>query len=100
VTRQSIDHGVDIAPTLPTTPLNKGEKWVVTMKETGGNARTFTHSIPAADEGGTHVLPNTLNWNPADADWIAYVSAAEAFMKTPDGGSMLLTFATLLTRRR
>lgn len=95
-----ISHGVVDTSAPPTTPLNKGEKWVITMQENGGNARIFTHSIPAADETGTHKLPNTLNWDPTDADWIAYVTASEAFLTTPDGGAMTLRFATLLTRRR
>jgi hypothetical protein len=100
ITRQSIDHGTNLSPTLPTTPQNKGEKWVVTMQEVTGNMRVFTHTIPSADESGTHVLPNTLDYNPADADWIAYISAANAFLTTPDGATMGLKFATLLTRRR
>lgn len=100
VARDAFDHGVNISHVSPTTPLNKGEKWVVTMGESAGNQRFFTHTIPAADESGTHVLPNTLDWNPADADWIAYKSAADALLTTPDGGAMVLQVATLLTRRR
>jgi len=100
ITRISIDHGTNLTPTLPTTPQNKGEKWIVTMQENAGNTRFFTHSLPSADETGTHVLPNTLDWNPADADWIAYKAAADGFLTTPDGGAMTLATATLLTRRR
>jgi len=100
VTRRAVDHGVNLTATPPTTPQNKGEKWVITMSEVAGNQRFFTHTIPSADETGTHVLPNTLDWNPADADWIAYKTAADAYLTTPDGGIMSLTFATLLTRRR
>jgi hypothetical protein len=101
VTRHATDHGLNPDPgTLPTTPQNKGEKWVITMQENTGNKRLFTHTIPSADETGTHVAANTLDWNPADADWIAYKAAAEAYLTTPDGGAMTLTFATLLTRRR
>lgn len=100
ITRFSFDHGTNRGPILPTTPQNKGEKWIVTMQETAGNTRFFTHSIPSADESGTHVLPNTLDMNPADADWIAYVTAANNLLTTPDGGAMTLVTATLLTRRR
>lgn len=100
ITRQSIEHGSNNAVTLPDVPQNKGEKWVVTMTETGGNGRIFTHSIPSADESGTRVLPNTLNWNPADTNWEAYATAAQAFLTTPDGNALTLTSATLLTRRR
>jgi len=100
ITRFDISHGTNLTPTLPTTPQNKGEKWVVTMQESAGNTRYFTHTIPSADESGTRVLPNTLDYNPADSNWVAYVSAANAFLTTPDGGAMTLVAATLLTRRR
>jgi hypothetical protein len=100
VASTGIEHGVGVSNVVPGTPQNKGEKWVVTMLESAGNKRFFTHTIPSADESGTHVLPNTLNYNPADADWIAYTSAANAFLTTPDGNAMVLNFATLLTRRR
>jgi hypothetical protein len=100
VTRRSTDHGVNISGTPPAAPLNKGEKWVVTMQEDTGNQRIFTHTIPAADESGTHKLPNTLNWDPTDSDWIAYANAVGAYVTTPDGAACTMNFATLLTRRR
>lgn len=98
-TRYAIDHGNSTGNTLPTVPQNKGEKWVITM--TGNvTGRAFTHTLPSADESGTHKLPNTLDWNPADASWIAYKAAAEAFLTSPDAEALTLVFATLLTRRR
>jgi hypothetical protein len=100
VSRQAFDHGTDVAYTPPTTPQNKGFKWVVTMQETLGMKRFFTHTIPSADTSGTHVLPNTLDMNPADADWMAYTTSANNLLTTPDGGVMSLQNATLLTRRR
>lgn len=100
ITRFSFDHGTNLTPTLPTVPQNKGEKWVVTMQESAGNTRFFTHSIPSADESGTRVLPNTLDYNPADTNWVAYTTASNALLTTPDGGAMTLVAATLLTRRR
>ena len=100
IVREAIDHGQDFLVTTPATPLNKGEKWVCTVRENAGNQRPFTFTIPAADESGTHVAANTLNWNPADADWTALVSAIANLWSTPDGGAGTLIFATLLTRRR
>jgi hypothetical protein len=99
VVRYATDHGQDTGASLPTAPQNKGEKWVVTMVGSV-DGRKFTHSIPSADESGTHKLPNTLDYNPADADWIAYVTAANALLQSPDGESLSFLTATLLTRRR
>jgi hypothetical protein len=100
VVKQGIEHGNSIANPAPTAPLNKGEKWVCSMQETTGNQRYFTHTIPAPDKSGTHVLPNTLDANLSDADWTAYAAAAVALLTTPDGNAMAFNGATILTRRR
>lgn len=100
VTRWAIDHGQDFIGSPPTAPLNKGEKWVITMQENGGNQRFFTHTIPAPVESGGHLITGTLNADLTNADWVAYATAANAFLTTPDGGAMTLTKATILTRRR
>jgi len=100
IRRSAVDHGADIANPAITAPLNKGEKWVITMQETAGNARLFTHTIPAPNESGGHLITGTLNADLTDADWAAYVAAANALLTTPDGGAMTVLSATILTRRR
>lgn len=99
IKRYAFDHGQNTGLANPTVPQNKGEKWVTTMS---GNVsgRIFTNAIPSADESGTHKLPNTLDWNPADADWIAYKAAADALLTSPDAEALTFLEATLLTRRR
>src|SRR6266568_2966700 len=98
VVRQAFDHGTNLSGSRPAAPLNKGEKWVVTMIEGGGNMRIFTHTIPAPDESSGHLVAGTLNADLTNADWIAYSGAAVALLTTPDGNSMSFVVATILTR--
>lgn len=100
VTRYAFDHGTDLSPTLPTAPQNKGRKWVVSMQETAGNMRFFTHTLPSADDSGGHVIAGTLNADLTNADWVTYATNANGLLTTPDGGAMTIKSATILTRRR
>lgn len=99
ISRYAFDHGTDVTGSVPSAPLNKGEKWVITMQEDAGNKRFFTHTIPAPVEGG-NLIAGTLDADLTSAGWVAYASAANALLTTPDGGSMTLISATILTRRR
>jgi hypothetical protein len=99
ISRFSIDHGNNVGITPPTAPLNKGEKWIVTMQEVGGNAQIKTHTIPAADETGGHLLTGTLDWDPTNTDWVNYKAAVDALLVSPSG-ALSMIFATIMTRRR
>lgn len=99
ISRYAFDHGTNVTGSFPTAPLNKGEKWVVTMQETAGNQRFFTHTIPAALEGG-NVETGTLNADLTATSWTDYATAVNALLTTPDGNAMSLVGATILTRRR
>lgn len=80
------------AYTVPTNPFAQRElKWLVTyLGATSG--KTFQMEIPAADLGNDHLVAGTDQADTADSDWTDFITAFEAFAKSPDNPAEAVTF--------
>lgn len=92
ISQYSIATLVNPAFTVPTNPFAQRElKWLVTYTgDTSG--KTFQIEIPAADLGNDHLIPGTDQADTTDADWTAFITAFEAFAKSPDDATEAVTF--------
>jgi len=86
-------------PAIPTSPYAQRElKWLV--RYTGNTSgKTFRVEIPTPDITD-NVVPNTDIADLTSADWAAFVTAFEAYAKSPDNGTEAVTVvgATLVGR--
>ena len=89
--------GTPVSSTALTVTANRSEKWIVTGQETTGNLRKFTYTIPAGDTN--KALAGTIDYDAANADWIAFVSAFNAYAKSPAGNALTFRGAKLGGRR-
>jgi len=76
---------------------NRSQKWIITGQETVGNLRKFTYTIPAGDS--SKALAGTIDYDSANADWTAFISAFEAYAKSPAGNALTFRGAKLGGRR-
>jgi len=85
---------VNPAFTVPTDPFAQRElKWLVSyVGNTSG--KTFQVEIPVADIGNDHKVPGSDLAALADADWVAFITAFEAFAKSPDDATESVTVTT------
>lgn len=89
--------GTPQSSTALVATANRSEKWIVTGQETVGNLRKFTYTIPAADTN--KALAGTIDYDAANASWIAFVTAFEAYAKSPAGNALTFRGAKLGGRR-
>lgn len=77
-------------PAIPTSPYAQRElKWLVRyMGNTSG--KTFRTEIAAPDVTD-NVVPNTDVADLASDDWVAFKTAFEAYVKSPDNGTEAVT---------
>jgi len=87
----ALAQSTDGSETLPTNPYAQRElKWLVTY--TGNTSgKKFQIEIPAPDLTDNRV-PGTDIADPTSADWVAFISAFEAFAKSPDNPTEAVTF--------
>lgn len=90
VTKQTMALVIYDTPALPTSPYAQRElKWLVSyVGNTSG--KTFTIEIAAPDVTD-NVAPNTDIADLASTDWAAFVTAFEAYVKSPDNGTEATT---------
>jgi len=77
----NISIGVNTPPT--SVDAQREKKWLITY-EGLVSGKLFQLEIPCADLGGDRLAPNSDQANLLDADWTGFVTAFEAFAKTPD----------------
>jgi len=77
-------------PALPTSPYAQRElKWLVTYSgNTSGKKFTIEIACPDVTD---NVVPNTDLADLASTDWAAFVTAFEAYVKSPDNGTEAVT---------
>jgi len=91
--RWSLAQVTDGSNSLPASPYAQRElKWLVTY--TGNTSgKNFQIEIPAPDLTDNRV-PGTDIADPTSADWVAFISAFEAFAKSPDNPTEAITFVS------
>lgn len=90
VTRQTMNLVILDNPAIPTNPFAQRElKWRVRYVG-DASGKIFSTEIAAPDITG-NVVPNTDNANLASTDWAAFVTAFEAFVRSPDNGTETVT---------
>ena len=79
----------EFAGTKPSTSVaQRNIQWVVTYRDTTTTSE-FHVKIPMADiSDATLFATGTNQWDPADADWIAFVAAFEAYVLSPAGNAV------------
>lgn len=76
-------------PDLPTDPYAQRElKWLVSYRGVT-SGKMFSIEIPAPDITD-NVVPNSDVADLTSADWVAFISAFEAFARNPDNPSALV----------
>lgn len=90
LTKQSMALVIYDTPAIPTSPYAQRElKWLVSyVGDTSG--KTFTSEIAAPDITD-NVAPNTDIADLSSTDWAAFVTAFEAYVKSPDNGTEAVT---------
>lgn len=94
ISQYAISTQTNPAYTVPTNPFAQRElKWLVSyVGDTSG--KTFQVEIPAADLGNDHLVAGSDLANVADAEWTAFITAFEAFAKSPDDPTEAVSFVT------
>jgi len=90
VTKQAMSLIILDSPAIPTSPYAQRElKWLVSYQgDTSG--KIFTVEIAAPDITD-NVAPNTDIADLSSTDWAAWVTAFEAYAKSPDNGTEAVT---------
>jgi len=89
--RWVLAQSTDGSNTLPTNPYAQRElKWLVRYRG-ATSGKMYSLEIPAPDVTGNLVANSDLA-DPTSADWVAFISAFEAFARTPDNPSALVEF--------
>jgi len=90
VTKQQMALVILDAPAIPTSPFAQRElKWLVQYQgDTSG--KLFSTEIAAPDITD-NVAPNTDIADLSSTDWAAFVTAFEAYVKSPDNGTEAVT---------
>jgi len=90
VTKQAMSLIILDAPAIPTSPYAQRElKWLVTyVGDTSG--KSFSTEIAAPDITD-NVAPNTDIADLSSTDWAAFVTAFEAYVRSPDNGTETVT---------
>lgn len=81
----------------PSGVANRGQKWIITAQEVSGDLNKFTYTIPAGDD--SKALAGTNNYDPANADWIAFIAAFNGKFYSPAGTALNFVSAKLGGRR-
>lgn len=77
-------------PAIPSSPYAQREmKWLVSYVG-DASGKTFQCEIAAPDLTD-NLVPNTDNADLASTDWAAFVTAFEAFVRSPDNGTETVT---------
>lgn len=90
---------VPVSSAAVTGTAPRGDKWAISAVEVSGDLNTFTYTIPAADDAGTHVITGTITADLGNADWIAFKNAFDAVAVSPAGIALSLKSAKLVGRR-
>jgi len=100
ITQYSIATLTNPAYTVPTDPFAQREfKWLITyIGNTTG--KTFQVELPVSDVGNDHKVIGSDQADLTNADWVAFITAFEAFAKSPDdlGEGVIVTNAKLVGR--
>jgi len=99
VTKQQMALVILDAPAIPTNPYAQREmKWLV-QYQGDASGKLFSVEIAAPDITD-NVAPNTDVADLASTDWAAFVTAFEAYVRSPDNGTETVTVikATLVGR--
>jgi len=90
LTKQSMSLVIYDTPAIPTSPYAQRElKWLVQYV---GNASGKTFSVEiAAPDITDNVVENTDVADLGSADWVDFVGAFEAYVKSPDNGTEAVT---------
>lgn len=90
VTKQQMSLVILDAPAIPTSPYAQREmKWLVQYQ---GNTSGKLFSVEiAAPDITDNVAPNTDIADLSSTDWAAWVTAFEAYAKSPDNGTEAVT---------
>lgn len=90
VTKQSMSLVILDAPAIPSSPYAQRElKWLVQyVGDVSG--KIFTSEIAAPDITD-NVAPNTDIADLSSADWVAFVTAFESYVRSPDNGTETVT---------
>lgn len=82
--KQSLNTEVMLSSALPTDPTAQREiKWLVSYQgDTSG--KLFQVELGTADLTGGHLVANTDLADLTDSDWTAFITAFEAFVRSPD----------------
>lgn len=80
--------------TTPTNPFAQREsKWLISY--TGNTSgKKFQCELPAADLGNDHLIAGSDLANTSDSDWTDFITAFEAFAKSPDDPTEAVTFVS------
>jgi len=91
LSRQTLSNVLIDDPDIPTDPYAQRElKWLVRYRG-ATSGKMYSLEIPAPDVTGNLVANSDLA-DPTSADWVAFISAFEAFARTPDNPSALVEF--------
>lgn len=82
--QQSLSNFVPLSGATPSDPFAQREvKWLVNYHDTTTNKKYQTE-IGTADLGDDHLVPGTDMADLSNADWVAFITAFEAFVRSPD----------------
>lgn len=85
------------APTPPTSPdAQREKKWLVRYHDASN--RRFSVEIPCADL--SKLATNSDQINPTDSAWLAFITAFEAVVVSPDDGSAVTVDGAQFVGRR
>lgn len=99
LTKQSMNLLILDTPAIPTNPYAQREmKWLV-QYQGDSSGKLFSVEIAAPDITD-NVVPNTDVADLTSTDWAAFVTAFEAYVRSPDNGTETVTVikATLVGR--
>lgn len=86
ITKQEMCLVILDSPAIPTNPYAQREmKWLVSYQAVT-SGKKFSVEIAAPDVTG-NVVANSDIADLTSADWVAFVTAFEAFVKSPDNGT-------------
>lgn len=90
VTKQIMSLVILDAPAIPSSPYAQRElKWLVQYVG-DASGKIFTSEIAAPDITD-NVAPNTDIADLSSADWVAFVTAFEGYVRSPDNGTETVT---------
>jgi len=90
VTKQSMNLVIYDTPAIPTSPYAQREmKWLV-QYQGDSSGKLFSVEIAAPDITD-NVVPNSDIADLASTDWAAFVTAFEAYVRSPDNGTETVT---------